>query len=98
MVVLTSSIVFAPVQLAFPLLKRSVAVFGFFNRYTNPGNCSGSYSASSNDCAITSRSNLSAKDVDATIFCTFISIIYYYFPLNSAVSQFLNGKTKNKHI
>ena len=66
----TSSTFFAPVQFAFPLLKSNVAVFGLSKRYTSPGNCSGSYSASSSDCAITSRSSLSAKDVDATIFST----------------------------
>ena len=64
----TSSIVFAPVQLAVPLLNNRVAVFGSFSLYTSPGNCSGSYSAFSNDCAIISRSNFSANVVDATIF------------------------------
>jgi hypothetical protein len=68
-----SSAVFAPVQLALPLVKRRVAVFGFSSRYTKPGNCSGSYSTFSSDCAIKSKSNLSAYFLDATIFCIFIS-------------------------
>src|SRR4030042_5463488 len=95
-VVLTSSIFFAPVQFAFPLRNNKVAVFGLLKRYTSPGNCSGSYSASSNDCAITSKSNLSENDVDATIFSTITSGILFPPILYQMTPIFLTFSLKQR--
>jgi hypothetical protein len=59
---------FAPVQTIFPELKISVAVFGFFSRYTSPGNCSGLYSTPGKIRTIALRSIFWFNVADATTF------------------------------
>ena len=59
---------FAPVQTIFPELKISVAVLGFFSRYTSPGNCSGLYSTPGKIRTIELRSIFCFSVADATTF------------------------------
>ncbi|WP_455285831.1 hypothetical protein, partial [[Eubacterium] cellulosolvens] len=58
----------APVQTIFPELKISVAVFGFFRRYTSPGNCSGLYSTPGKTRTIELRSMFCFSVAEATTF------------------------------
>ena len=73
---------FAPVQTIFPEVKISVAVFGFFSRYTSPGNCSGLYSTPGKIRTIEWRSIFWFSVADATTF----SILMY-------ASCFARGRT-----
>ncbi len=66
---------FAPVHTILPDLKTNAAVFGFVVLYTNPGNCFGSYSATSNLSASDFKSNSCPIAVDATTF----SILMVFF-------------------
>src|SRR5213594_4039732 len=59
---------FAPVHTIFPELKIRVAVFGFFNRYTRPGNCSGRYSTPGKTRTIALRSIRWFRVAEATTF------------------------------
>jgi hypothetical protein len=56
------------VHTIFPELKISVAVFGFFSRYTSPGNCSGLYSTPGKIRTIELRSIFWFSVADATTF------------------------------
>jgi hypothetical protein len=58
----------APVHTIFPELKMSVAVLGFFRRYTSPGNCSGLYSTPGKSRTIELRSIFCFRVADATTF------------------------------
>ena len=53
-----------------PSKKIKVAVFGFANLNTNPGNCSGLYSVSGNFFVISSKSIFCSTEADATTFTT----------------------------
>ena len=70
-----------PVQTIFPVLKRSVAVFGFFNLKTSPGNDSGLYSTPGNARTMELRSKSCPRVADATTFC--ISVSAFLFTKNS---------------
>ena len=59
---------FAPVHTIFPVRKIKVAVLGFFNLKTNPGNWSGWYSVSGNFWVKSIRSIFWSTEAEATTF------------------------------
>ncbi len=77
---------FAPVQTIFPVLKIRVAVFGFLNRYTRPGNRSGRYSTPGKTRTIVLRSIRCFSFTEATTF----SILMYALLLPDRTCQHSN--------
>src|SRR3989344_1140402 len=77
------SLFFVPVQTSFPLLKRRKVAFGSISLYTNPGNCSGSYSVFSISIARKLRLSFRFIVPEATMFWTvifgFVVILTFIF-------------------
>jgi len=86
---------FDPVQTILPEPKINVVVFGFFIRYTKPGNCSGRYSTPGKTRTIEFRSIFWWRVPVAT---TFSMLMNLRLPTLDATQETLRKSLKSLHI
>src|SRR3989344_1542446 len=90
---------FVPVQTIFPLLNNKKVALVPGNLYTNPGNCSGSYSVFSSFIANEFRFKSILIVPEATIFCTIIfglTVIFILIFLKFSIILFIDSLTLPK--